>query len=73
MFDSMSSMPMDGMGPSMFILMAALVVIPFWRIFAKAGFSSWLSLLMLVPVVNLVALYYLAFADWPRLRGAGVK
>jgi hypothetical protein len=44
-----------------------LVVLPFWQIFRKAGFSPWLSLLMLIPVVNLVMLYVLAFATWPAL------
>lgn len=70
MFNSYSGMPMGGFGPFMFLLMAALVVVPFWRIFTKAGYSGWFSLLMLVPVVNIAALYFLAFADWPRLRDA---
>ncbi len=42
-----------------------LLVVPYWRIFGKAGFSPALSLLMLVPLVNIVMLYYLAFAEWP--------
>ena len=41
------------------------IVLPFWQIFKKAGFSPWLSLLILVPLVNLFALYFLAFARWP--------
>lgn len=41
---------------------------PFWKIFSKAGFSGWLSLIMVVPVLNIVALYYLAFAEWPIHR-----
>jgi len=57
----------------MFLLMLALVIVPFWRIFTKAGFSGWLSLLMLVPLVNLLALYFLAFAEWPGNRDAAVK
>lgn len=73
MFNSFSGIPMGGFGPFMFLVMAALVVVPFWRIFAKAGFSSWLSLLMLVPVVNIIALYYLAFSDWSRPRDSNVK
>jgi hypothetical protein len=44
-----------------------IVVIPFWQIFKKAGYSPWLSLLMLIPVVNLGMLYFLAFASWPAL------
>ncbi len=53
------------MSPLWMLVFAALIVVPFWFIFGKAGFSKWLSLLMLIPVLNLVALYYLAFADWP--------
>ena len=54
----------------MMLLAAALGVWPFWRIFTKAGFSGWFSLLMLVPMVNLVTLYVLAFSDWPNLGRA---
>jgi hypothetical protein len=42
-----------------------VLVLPFWHIFRRAGFSPWLSLLMMVPLVNLVMLYFLAFATWP--------
>ncbi|HVT99236.1 MAG TPA: hypothetical protein VHE33_17150 [Acidobacteriaceae bacterium] len=42
----------------------AIYIIPFWFIFKKAGFSPWLCLLLLLPVVNLVMLYVLAFTDW---------
>jgi ABC-type maltose transport system permease subunit len=52
-----------------FVVVAiVLMLIPYWKIFGKAGFSPALSLLMLVPVVNIAMLYYLAFAEWPSLR-----
>jgi NADH:ubiquinone oxidoreductase subunit 3 (subunit A) len=41
-----------------------VLVIPFWHIFKKAGMSPFLSLLMLVPLANLVTLYVLAFSRW---------
>ena len=52
------------------IVMAILLTltVPFWMIFSKAGFPAYLALLMLVPGVNLVMLFYLAFAEWPALR-----
>jgi len=53
--------------PIHLLLIAVLgfvVFLPYWQIFKKAGFSPWLSLLMLIPLVNLCALYYLAFARW---------
>jgi hypothetical protein len=47
-----------------------VVVLPFWFIFSKAGYSKWLSLLMLVPVANMVLLYYFAFSTWPILASS---
>ncbi|WP_168016844.1 hypothetical protein [Halomonas salinarum] len=52
-------------GPFMMLIMAAVMVIPFWFIFSKAGHPKWLSLLMVVPLVNIVLLYFLAFSRWP--------
>lgn len=51
------------------VLGAVLLVVPFWRLFRRMGYSPWLSLLMLVPFVNLGLLYYVAFLDWPIERG----
>ena len=48
--------------------MILLILLPNWKIFGKAEFSPVLSLLMLVPLVNIIMLYYLAFADWPSLK-----
>ena len=45
-----------------------ITVIPFWKIFSKAGFLPGLSLLMMVPVINIILLYYVAFAKWPALK-----
>ena len=45
-----------------------VVVLPFWMIFSKAGFSGWMSLTQIIPIVNVVALFYLAFAEWPIHR-----
>jgi hypothetical protein len=42
----------------------AIVLIPFWFICKKAGFSPWLTLLNIIPLGNLVLLYVLAFAEW---------
>ena len=50
------------------LVFALVVLIPYWRIFGKAGFSPLLSLLMLLPIVNIVMLYVLAFSDWPSLK-----
>jgi hypothetical protein len=50
------------------IIPIVITVIPYWKICTKAGFPGPLSLLMLVPVANIILLFYLAFADWPSLR-----
>ena len=55
-------------GPWMMLVFGVLVVVPVWRICQKAGYSGWLSLLVFVPLVNLLLLYYLAFAEWPLVR-----
>jgi hypothetical protein len=46
------------------IVALAIVIVPFWFICRKAGFSPWLSLLNIVPLGNLVLVYVLAFAEW---------
>jgi hypothetical protein len=43
-----------------------VLVVPFWQIFKKAGFSPWLSILMAIPLLNTAVLYFLAFARWPN-------
>ncbi len=48
---------------SLVIFIFAIVI--WWRIFAKAGYSGALGLLMFVPVANLIVLLVLAFARWP--------
>lgn len=60
------------------LLLATLVVsaIVFYRIFKKTGRAGLLSLLMLIPGVNLLAMLWAAFSAWPveaevaRLRTA---
>lgn len=46
------------------LLLAVLIVVPYWQIFKKAGFRAPLSLLMVITPVNVVVLYILAFARW---------
>jgi hypothetical protein len=59
-----------------FIALFAIVVsaVLHWRIAAKAGYPGALSLLMLIPGVNLVIAFMFAFSEWPierALRGGG--
>jgi len=39
-----------------------------WRIFRRAGFHGAMGLLMLIPVVNVMLLFVLAFGRWPVER-----
>jgi hypothetical protein len=48
----------------LFLLCIPIYVVPYWKIFSKAGVSGWLPLLILVPLVNLVVLYVVAFSEW---------
>ena len=59
------SMQMRPFGTIMWLIMVVLIILPFWFIFSKAGYSKWLSVLMVVPIVNIAMLYFLAFSTWP--------
>ncbi len=60
------------LGTGIWLLMmsagSAVLLFPFWFIFGKAGYPRWLSLLLLIPLVNVVVLYFLAFSTWPAGR-----
>ena len=48
---------------------AIIAIIPFWKICTRVGHSPWLSLLLIVPLANLIFVYWLAFSQWPAARG----
>jgi hypothetical protein len=51
--------------PIIIIVTILILMIPFWFICKKAGFSPWLSLLCVIPSLGtLVLLYVLAFSQW---------
>jgi hypothetical protein len=53
------------MGHLIWAIATIVFMVPFWKIFQKAGFPAPLSLVMLIPIVNFIALYFIAFANWP--------
>jgi hypothetical protein len=57
-------MAMMAILPLIILVCLAIIIIPFWFICKKAGFSPWLSLLNIVPFGNLILIYVLAFAQW---------
>jgi hypothetical protein len=51
-------------GLMVILVFLPIFVIPYWKIFSKAGFAGALSLLMILPLVNLIVLYIVAFSEW---------
>jgi hypothetical protein len=47
------------------LIVAVIKVLIFCKIFSKAGYSWALGLLILLPIVNIIMAFFLAFADWP--------
>jgi len=59
---------MHNMGLSslfMVVVYMAIVVVPFYQIWKRTGHNGWIALLMLVPLVNVIMLYVIAFKQWP--------
>ncbi|AEG01776.1 hypothetical protein [Methylomonas methanica] len=58
-----------------FILLPAYILFCLWlgyRILQKAGFDGRWTLILLVPIVNVIMIWVFAFSHWPELR-ADVK
>ena len=47
------------------LLVLVFFIIISWRIFSKAGYSGALSLLLFIPIANIIVLCVLAFGNWP--------
>jgi uncharacterized membrane protein (DUF485 family) len=50
------------------LIILAIKLLICCKIFSKAGYSWALGLLMLIPIVNIIMAFFLAFADWPVCR-----
>jgi hypothetical protein len=51
-----------------FVIMLAVVLYPIGRILNRLGLSPLWSVLAVIPFINLIAVWVLAFADWPEYR-----
>ena len=51
-----------------FILTIGVLIYPLGRIHNRIGFSPLRAILAFIPLVNLIALWALALADWPERR-----
>lgn len=47
---------------------ALVWIVAWWAIFARAGFTGALSLLMLLPGINVIVFVLFAFGGWPVMR-----
>lgn len=47
------------------LILALTLVVPFWKIFPRAGWPAPLALLMLIAPANIILLWWLAFKRWP--------
>lgn len=51
------------------ILTATIIKALIWcKIFSKAGYSWVLGLLTLLPIIDIIMYFFVAFADWPVRR-----
>ena len=47
------------------LVLIAIPVVIFGPVAKKAGFSRWWSLILLVPLINLIMVWVFAFMKWP--------
>ena len=50
------------------VLALPFLVVPFWKFFSTAGYPGIMGIVMLIPLLNVVMLFFLGFSDWPVLR-----
>ena len=50
--------------PVVILIGYIVIIVPFWFICKKAGFSPWLSLINIIPLGNVILIYVLAFSEW---------
>ena len=63
----------DAIGIIFGIVILAVIIVPYWQIWKRTGHSGWLSLLMIVPLANIISLYVLAFKRWPAVDNVAVS
>ncbi len=61
-----SYMQVGSFGFLFMLFWAAVLIYPFWRISERVGYPGWISLLMLIPGVNIIYVYFLALSKWPK-------
>jgi hypothetical protein len=54
-----------GLAEIMMLGLAVLVVVGWWKILSRVGYPGFLSLLLFVPIVNVVVFLLFAYLPWP--------
>lgn len=57
----------------MFVVVVALVAYPVGKILSRIGFSPLWAILAFLPIVNLLGLWIVALAEWPKRTSGDVK
>jgi hypothetical protein len=48
------------------VIVAVLLLYPIGKILGRIGFSPFWSIVAVIPVLNLIGLWVMAFTEWPR-------
>ena len=59
----MGGFGMGGGGLLWFLIIGALIVVPFWKLLPRYGLPNWAALLTIFPLVALVFPWIMAFKD----------
>lgn len=52
-------------GLAIYLAIIIFIFVGWWKIFSKAGYKGAMSLLLLVPIANVIVFCILAFGRWP--------
>jgi uncharacterized membrane protein YhaH (DUF805 family) len=55
-------------GAIIYLAILVLVIIAWWKIASKAGYSGAWALIMFIPFVNFIFFLIFAFGNWPVLQ-----
>lgn len=55
------------------VIFCILLIYPSFKILQKIGFNGWLSVLVVIPFVSIIALWVLAFYRWPSDKPKEIK
>jgi len=50
-------------GLAWMVIMAALLIIPLWRILPRSGIPSWVAVFAFIPLIGLILLWVVAFKE----------